>query len=372
MNAATRLEQVVDLEASRAADFAALTERCQGAWPGEVRRILAGRSDADARRLLTGVRRPFGRTSTDRRLPLAHPLDADWRFTRESAERVLKAAIAEARGGDILLIAVPTVALAAHDRGLTHRIVVGSRIGDPLDVALRAAIPGGRFVDLQAIPAAAFRAAVLDPPWYDDVAGPLVEVAREAVGGGGRVLVCAPDHLTSPSNARRLSALPDDPGALGFSTATLAERVRYATPFFELRSLEADGITGVSPRWRTGLLYVGTPASWTLQARQEFRAAGDAWREVRRGAIRIWVRERAATGDTMDVAVTRSVSRTDRARAVASVWTSGNTYVANVGPVKPEAVLSSPNDPECPPWRQRLHTAMLDEVAALERAVDFD
>ncbi|MDP4006392.1 hypothetical protein [Methylobacterium sp. NEAU K] len=372
MSAMLRLAHLVEREAPRAADFAALTEVCEGAWPGDVRRLLAESPSAEARRLLASIKWPSARISSDRRLPLAHPLDADWRFTRECAERVLDAILSAAsHAGDILLIAMPSVALAAYDRGLAHRVVIASRDGDPIDAALRAAMTGCRFVDLPDIPASTFQTVALDPPWYDDVALPLIETGLHAAVADGRVLICAPDHLTSPSSAQRLSALATTPSVLGFSAAEFVERVRYATPFFELRCLEAVGITGISPRWRTGLLYTCTPSPSASRGRYVTRAVGDGWREMRLGATRIWIRRLASQENAPDVGVARSISRTDPAREIASVWTSGNTYATNVGDIGPEAIKRALEEPAPQPWQRQFRAAMLDEIAAMERTVDF-
>lgn len=372
MSVGSRLARLVAREAPRAATFAALTEVCEGAWPGEVRRVLVEDDGREAHRLLAGIARPSERVTSDPRLPLAHPLDADWRFTRRCADDVLDALLAATPSdADILLVAMPTVALAAYDRGVAHRVVVASRADDPIDTALRAAMLGGRFTPLTGLTAGAFQTVALDPPWYDDVALPLIALAVDAATAEGHVFVCAPDGLTLPSCAQRLSALEDDPRALGFEAAAFVGRVRYATPFFELRCLAAIGIADVSPRWRTGRLYACTPGRRTAPGWPVPPAAGGVWHEVRHGPVRIWTRPVPGCGGTGVVAVARSISRTDHARATAALWTSGNTYAADIGTIAPDVLSSALAGAVDAPWQRRLRAALSDERAAVERAVDF-
>ncbi|MFH6780888.1 MULTISPECIES: hypothetical protein [Methylobacterium] len=324
-----------------------------------------------ARRLLASIDRHPGRVVADGRLPLAHPLDADWRFTRDSAEHILDRLLARTpAAADILLIAMPTIALAAHDRGLMHRIVVASRIGDPIDLALRKVMPGCRFVSLQKVPMGAFQTVALDPPWYDDVALPIIEIARAAALPNGRIFVCTPDTLTSPSSAKILSKLMSEPHEVGFSIVESVERIRYATPFFELQCLKAAGISNVSPVWRTGLLCSCIPEPLEFPTCSVCPPVRGAWREVRYGAIRIWLRQPAVQGPAA-VGVADSISRTDRTRKIANLWTSGNTYVAGVDVIGLNLLSGTVDGAAQWPWENRLKAVLSDELATMEQAVEF-
>ncbi|MCJ2075982.1 hypothetical protein MKK68_09980 [Methylobacterium sp. E-016] len=373
MSTGSELSEIVAREVPHVRDFATLTELCDGAWPGDVLQALRTLEGNAATALRDGISRPAGRVRSDRRLPLAHPLDADWRFTRATAEHILDTLLAASPAdGDILLIAMPTVALAAYDRGLIHRIVVASRYGDPIDTALRVVLTECRFIGLRDLPHGGFPTVALDPPWYDDVALPLVDIAVHSVACDGHVFLCTPDRLTLPSSARRLSALIAVPDAFGFISVAPIGQVRYATPFFELRCLASMGIANVSPRWRTGRLYACRPGSWARARPRPTAGVGRDWREVRHGPIRIWVR-RPPTGEgAAAIAVASSISRTDRTRDVAALWTSGNTFAAHVGTIEPSAFRMEIGDPAWPAWRSRVDEALAEEFTALGRMVDFD
>ncbi len=376
MTSADRLSDIVAREADGATDFAALTEACEGAWPEHIRDVLAQRDDEDAKRLMASVAAPSRRIASDRRLPLPHPLDADWRFTRETAGRVLDLILNTTPAtSDVLLIAMPTVALAAHDRGLSHRIVVASRDHDPVDDALKVAMPSCRFARLRELPPAAFATVAIDPPWYDDVATPLIETGFGAIDTGGQMFICAPDRLTRTSAAHRLSALTTNPEALGFSNAETITRLRYATPFFEMRCLEALGLTNVSPSWRTGFLLTCTPAERRLTRPRSCAPIVAEWQELLHGPIRIWIRSRPApdTGATVTVTVGRSISRTDPTRDIAGLWTSGNTVATRIGAVARGAIQQTLENPKIDKdtWRKALNIAVEDELAAIKRGVEF-
>lgn len=351
-------------------DFAALCQCCDGAWPGAIREVLDIIGSPGARRLLESSRASGGRVMCDRRLPLPHLLDADWRFTRDGAEAVLDALL-RASDRDLLLIGMPSVALVAGDRGVSSRITIASRPDDPVDDALRSALPTARFLDLRCLPSGAFGAAALDPPWYDDVAGPLIAAARRAVAPKGTVLICAPDRFTLPSSARAFDDLLSHPEVSGFSTSATTARIRYATPFFELRTLEAIGITNVSPTWRTGTLIackvgpensVGAP---TPQCDSE-------WSEARVGRVRLWIRRRETGAD--DDAVFRtveSISRTHPSRGIAQVWTSGNSVASGL-PLPNGAITSSRlSTASCGAIEEIIVATIRAEEDAVDRAVEY-
>ena len=365
MTSTSDLACLVAREAAHARDFAELSAACFGAWPGLVRDILATANTDDARRLLETIRTRRTQVTTDRRLPLAHPLDADWRFTRESADDTLDALLsATPDGGSMLLIAMPTVALAAYDRGLTDRFVVASRIGDPVDAALRLAMPQARFDDFHAPTRARFHTVGVDPPWYDDVAGELMTAAQAQVRERGRVFVCIPDRFTLPSAAPRLAALAENPVGMGFLKSATIGALRYAMPYFEKRSLEAIGITNVDPHWRTGTLVVCQPSRAPTPSRSSVLAMSSAWREVTLQRARIWVRQTPGAGQEEHVSIATSVSRSDPARATAQVWTSGNTVAWGYD--------GKLDDLELMRWPKGLAKALTDEVAAITQAVSFE
>ena len=375
MTSSCSLEDLVLREARLATNFATLSEACEGAWPAWLRGILVARDDADARRLLASARStPGTRIKTDRRLPLAHPLDADWRFTRESADRILDILLADTPAGeDILLIAMPTVALAAHDRGHSRRIVIASRASDPVDAALRLAMPSARFASLGGAAKHRFNTIALDPPWYDDVASDMIAKALAHIGARGCVYVCAPDRFTRPSAAPKLGALQTNPEGLGFAATKLIERMRYATPFFELRCLEANGLNNISARWRTGVLIACTPLAHSLAVKSARSSASNEWREMTHGPIRLWLRRAVGVlPGTRTVGISTSISRTDPSRLTARLWTSGNTIASH-------AELLTADDVDAalrkgPDIRRRtpLADAIEAELAAMRKAVEFE
>ncbi len=357
-------------------DFASLSATCHGAWPALLSAILRDVGDEDCRRLLASARGRKPKVMIDPRLPLAHPLDADWRFTRESAGWVLDHALdATPADGILLLVAMPTVALAAFDRGLGSRIAVAARHGDATDKALRAAMPGVLFQDLAKAPSRPFDTVAIDPPWYDEIAMPMMATAMGAAEPGAAVFICVPDRFTLPSAAPRLGALARRPRSVGFEDGVAIGPVRYATPFFELRCLQVHGITNVDPAWRTGILLRCRPGRGVgpvPDARPGRPLEPSAWIETTFGGIRLWKRANPRPSGAGIVAVAGSVSAGDPMRASAWLWTSGNLAAAGGAPLT--SAGGTPDDfPGCiadDGLREGILAALAAEAAEVAESVE--
>ena len=336
MTGALTLAAMVEVLAPHAATFAALSAQCAGAWPGEVARILgelrrSGRvAHADADRLAASAATPPSLPAPlhDRRLPLAHPLDFDWRFAVGSADALLAAVdrlMPHAR--NLLLVCAPTVAVRAAEWGDRWGVTLAGRPFDPVAAASTRAAEGAiRFVDLAGDMAAVRAdAAIVDPPWYDDIAMPLLGKALAGLSVGGLLLACRPDRLTGASAADLLAGIEAQADTLGLSGAVqLPTALRYETPLFELNALRALGLAGTHPRWRTGRVVAATKARLGC-------ALGDVapgeWLEASSGPGHKWDHDTGPCGKpaaSLGGCVVPSVSRGHPARVEAALWTSGN------------------------------------------------
>lgn len=336
MSRGDNLEAIVAAKAPGAGGFSRLSAGCEGAFPTKIVEALevlaraAGPAGAAAARLLDDARVPGKEgPAWDPRLPLPHPADLDWRFTRETADRLIDAALdgIPARG-TVLAVAVPTVVTRLVERETSHRIVFAARPDDPVTTALRSWAPDGVvFIDaasdLRSVEA---DVSLVDPPWYDDVALPLVRQAASGTKLGGAVLVCGPDRLTGCSAAARLAELPQQPLQFGLRAARIAgRRPRYDTPLFELNTLEAAGVLNADPKWRTGRLFVGE-ALGPSQVGPEDVPAAPAWREHVFGTCRARLPAGApgCYADRVEFSVRPIVGRLRGAERIPSIWTSGN------------------------------------------------
>ena len=99
-------------------------------------------------------------------LALPHPLDAEWRFTGATSRKLLDIAIAATRPSDlILLVGVPSIAVAAAERDDDRRYLVWGEDNIITDGVVRRTASDRRFRHDRTSDCEA-AAAIVDPPWY--------------------------------------------------------------------------------------------------------------------------------------------------------------------------------------------------------------
>jgi hypothetical protein len=322
--------------------FAALLHQLPGVYPTEVLASLdrlRGRALIDAA-IAAGIADEAvdnGATLVEGRslLPLPHPLDYEWRFTPDAARALLdRAAALTHPGDDLLLFGTPglaadaltlpigrRIAFLAESNSVTDRIFALNRaMGEPLAIAF---CSGG-------LPRQSADAVLLDPPWYLDFVRPMLAAAAHACRPEGVVMISLP-----PDGARP-SAKADRDVTIAFARRlglVLVEHapltIQYETPFFERNALRAAGICP-PPHWRRGDLVVFRKVRASLRPPVSSSRRRD-WTEVGIGRMRLFIRD-AAEGradeahlvSMVDGDILPTVSRRDRRRAAANVWTSGN------------------------------------------------
>jgi hypothetical protein len=282
---------------------------------------------AEARSTDAGGDLPQGRG-----LALPHPIDAEWRFTDETAEALVDAAVAVTGVGDsVLLMGVPSVVLAAvrcsHDRIFWVR-------GEPNVITeglkrLTAADPRFRH-DLMCGSARA-AAAVLDPPWYLNQFQAMLGQASSHCHKGAHLFVSAPPEGVRPGityDRRLISEMANRSGLEIASEESGA--LAYRTPFFELNALRAAGIGAWLPNWRRGNLAIYrkymTGKSWPLVAATpgfELTLSGVRLRLLTSKGAKV-----AGFTPLYEGEVFPSVSMRAPRRSEAALWTSGNRAFA--------------------------------------------
>jgi hypothetical protein len=313
------------------ADFPTLCRNADGASPISIASALSTLNGSIALReramqLSADVATDFDqRPELDRRLPVPHPLDFDWRFSSATAED-LAARVTRSAGefGRILLVGVPTVLLALCDAETRADIIFASRREDPVTQALRRIAPSTvKFVsigdDLSDIAA---DASLVDPPWYDDIATPMILAAAQGTDVGGTIHVAAPDRLTGLSAAPLLTKLPTSSAQFGLLDAEPSVQLRYDMPPFERLALGRVGINNVPPTWRTGRLFRCRRIDDLVRP---VAIPDYGWTEVGTAEARVWLRPRDKSRP-FRLETSTSISRLDPERVSASVWTSGHRF----------------------------------------------
>ena len=271
-------------------------------------------------------------------LPLPHPLDFEWRFSKETSRALLEQAhdLMEP-DGECLLFGTPGVALECLDVDRGGMSFVGEN--DTVTRRLMRLRDATRHtLDIRyctsGIASECADVIVVDPPWYPDFVRPMLSAAAASCRDGGYVLASLPpEGVRSNGAAEREGTLrfAERVGLRLETTHPLA--LTYATPFFEANALAAQGVR-VAHYWRRGDLVVMRKVGAAHRSFSMESVRRERWVEVEIDRMRLFVRREARAGgagalrsltpgDVLD-----TVSRRDPIRKRASVWTSGNRIFA--------------------------------------------
>lgn len=169
---------VLEAIARPGVDFARLLDALPGVYPshalrtllrlGSRRRVEASLVDeilreSETPRMLSRPRRQLIA------LPIAHPLDYEWRFADPTVEALADVCLAHGRRGDaVALLGTPTILRAVAERGGAGRLILFEKNGATVS-RLRRAVPDAQVehCDLLTDPLPDLRAALVicDPPW---------------------------------------------------------------------------------------------------------------------------------------------------------------------------------------------------------------
>ncbi len=332
---------IVDAVRSGVKDFWQLVSALPGVYPTVVREAVDRLVEESRIPRTVGVERPTEALNLDLDLevpglPPPHPISSDWRFTRKTADDLLRQVvyIAGQKGG-VGLLGTPSVFFLAALDGVPGQFFL---LDDNLSLADK--VPrssNGRTFrrcdvkrDVADIPPV--RAVLADPPWYkEDVLGFLRTAAHVCTHNGTVLLGFAPEG-TRPGIVAERDGIIDEADKIGLKFVgikTLA--LSYATPFFEYNALRAARLKHVPETWRRGDLL-------------QFRKIGDVrplegipnstpcpWAEAHAGGVEIRVRIDSQVGfadprlvPLVNGDILPSVSRRDSLGKVADVWTIGN------------------------------------------------
>lgn len=275
-----------------------------------------------------------GRSTRLGTLPVPHPLDYDWRFSRATAEKLLKACGRFPRGENLVLLGAPTLVVAAQALcNWDGRIVL-------LDRSLPTArnlhgLPNVEVyqcdIGQEELPTVSGGLTVMDPPWYEDTICAFLWTAACVTRSDGYVLASLPPVGTRPGvkeERARILKYADEIGLRPIIFKPLA--LQYCSPFFEWNALRAEGIELGIGDWRRGDLAVFVCKESRLPP-QIASPASERWLEVELDGVRFRLRRRARSRNAsptlksiVEGDILPSVSRRHPHRSLADVWTSGN------------------------------------------------
>jgi hypothetical protein len=260
-------------------------------------------------------------------LALPHPIDAEWRFTDETAEKLLQAAVTTTQPGDfILLMGVPSVVLAAIRSQDDRKYFVCGEQNIIAEGLSRITYADPRFSHFVAhgLDAAA---AILDPPWYVDQFLAMLSQATGHCRAGAHIFVSCPAENVRPGIIEDLIRITEVASKLGLDReCENAAALIYRTPFFEINALRAAGLGAWLPDWRRSNL---TTYRKRTAGRQWEAAVKSPAFELTLSGVRLrllgWDDDlQVEFSPVYEGEIFPSVSARAPRREEATLWTSGN------------------------------------------------
>lgn len=299
--------------------------------------------------------------SYDKSLPPPHPLNFEWRFTRDTALNLLQIAISDSRPGeDILLFGTPGVARVSLRAGVPNPLTFHGEDNAVTDILkhesrkansqLRISTCGeeleNNFAD----------AVVIDPPWYQDYNLGMLKSASNACKLGGKIHLAMAPIGTNRSVFQQREIVLKLASELGLKLEVVRTNyLQYETPYFEANAMRAAGLAPI-PVWRNADLATFSKTAVGSHTNTPSCVSSSDWEEVTIGRMRLFVNtktrrenqtfnpfQRVHEGDVLP-----SVSRHDPRRKSANVWTSGNRIFNSTCP---DLII----------WAARIELAELDQ-----------
>jgi hypothetical protein len=322
--------------------FQELLTKVPGVYPSVVLSELRkmARSRRSARYLIEDAGQfpkkiPY--TSSNGKLPVPHPLDYDWRFTKKTVFSLGKEIIKSTHAGDKLaFLGTPSLFHYFSSPGLDRHITLLDA-NEALRLYLGADTTTAKFIVCDVTHNRLFRKTfdfvLIDPPWYDETTRSFLACASKLCKLSGAIWLSVPPLGTRPGITRERKRQIQWAAAVGLELEDCEEQVLgYASPPFEQNALRAEGILNISPDWRKGDLLKFRKK---FACRISFSVKGpkkNQWVEENFNKVRIRIRlkrKRSQVGDPSLISmvpgdILPSVSRRDSRRTGADVWTSGN------------------------------------------------
>lgn len=301
--------------------FVNLVQLAEGLYPSDLaalleREILDGNiSFHEGQYSLPTATHPIapGSANGHVQLPEPHPLDYDWRFSADTAERLARQVLSQTPGsGRIVLLGVPTlfdsISRSRNDCRVTlfdgsQELVRYLQAQPQRDGAIC------RYIDVTVVPEAADGLAdvvVCDPPWYVEYFAAFLAHASTLAKVGAPVFISLLPLCTRPACDRDRDEIFRIADSLGLAPYRIEPGVlEYDTPPFERLSLARAGLP-VIEQWRRGDLLLFQKLSTAtdenigrvLDRAQSIRAERQQWSEVLIGARKVKLRNIAGGGDS--------------------------------------------------------------------------
>lgn len=318
----------------RAGTISDLVPRLPGIYPTTI---------VDSLRRI-GVDIPIGKSERLLRLPgpIPHPVDGDWRFHPES-HQLIKDLVQRHGVQALAVLASPSLVQPLHGRIGKIALADANTEWAPYFENITIDVCWGD-VSLAAHRwPATFDCAIVDPPWYPYELRRFLAIATAIVKHSGIVLLSWPAEGTRPGIAQERISLIHTARRIGLRyVARKKLAIRYATPFYEARALQAAGLP-VLAGWRRADLV--TFVRDGLPYTDEIDPVHERWKTAKWGNLDLRARESQCENgpadprlySVIDGDVLPTVSQRDTRRKAAVIWTRANRIF---GCHRPELLLA--------------------------------
>ncbi|NEN90734.1 MAG: hypothetical protein F6K48_18185 [Okeania sp. SIO3H1] len=276
-------------------------------------------------------------------LPVPHPLDYDWRFSDVATTDLLnQCQKLTSDDSKVALIGTPSLLRMGIEISYPRELIL-LEASQAIISSLAQITSKEQVVQCDvmrdSLPQISAEAVVLDPPWYPEYINSFLWAACQICQVGGYILISLPPLGTRPGMEREWKETLNWAKQIGLTLYRLDElALSYQTPIFELNSLKAEGISQVSKEWRRSNLAIFQRTHQTFVPRPTVSHQQAKWIEELLDGVRIRVKQQNVTKflepslkSILPGDVLQSVSRRDRHRPLADVWTSGNRIFACQG-----------------------------------------
>lgn len=266
---------------------------------------------------------------------MEHPLDFEWRFTRNALETLCKKMqeLCFGHPATALCLGCPSVYTFGREQLPSCNFVLIDK-----NASAEGQLSESRSLlkfDLvhELIPAIRAEIAIIDPPWYNDYYKLFVWAALQNLKPNGYIILSFPPAGTRPSARDDLSHVVNWCSGVGIQLEEhLESQLPYRSPLFEVNALKAENLYGVPLNWRRGDLLVLKLIEKVIVPRPSIPEISANWIENRFGLVRIKIREDLRFLNTHltpvgNSAVLASVSSRHPDRANANIVTSGNRFL---------------------------------------------
>lgn len=286
-----------------------------------------------------------------------HPLDYEWRFTKETVINLAKYCLSHSNPGDsICLLGVPSLYRLVTNNKLKRNFILFDK--NPIEqktvIGYCASISCDLLCDHTAGCELKAKIVLMDSPWYPEYTRAFLWNASKICEIEGLLLMVTPKEGTRPNIKQEWRSTLRYSKRIGFSyLGKCPVSVRYDTPFFERNALKSVGILNFPQNWRCADLTAFVKIEDTNTLQPLISSSTDWYKESYMGIkVRKYSISKEFTNPKLVSIIPGdilpSVSRRDGRREKADVWTYGNRIFQCNGTNVLQQILSAMNTGKSP------------------------